>query len=91
VTGGEPAEMALITQTVASAECLRQLRAARKYDEALAEIATIRKPLDEFFDKIMVMAEDTSVRERRLHLLQALYLSFSQLADFSEIVTERRS
>jgi glycyl-tRNA synthetase beta chain len=89
-TGGEAAEMALITQTVACAEALKQLRMHKKYDEALTQIATIRKPLDEFFDKIMVMAEDKDVRERRLHLLQVLFLSFSQIADFSEIVTERK-
>jgi len=91
VTGGEPAEVALITHTVASAEVLRQLRSGKKYDEALAEIATIRKPLDDFFDKIMVMTEDMTVRERRLHLLQVVFFSFSQFADFSEIVTRGKS
>jgi glycyl-tRNA synthetase beta chain len=86
----EPAELALLEKTQVSSECVALLLAEKKYDEALNQIASIRKPLDEFFDKIMVMSEDESVRERRLRLLQALYASFSSVADFSEIVTGRQ-
>ena len=63
----------------------------KKYDEALVEVAKIRKPIDEFFDRVMVMVEDEQVRKRRLALLEMLLGQFSNIADFSEIVTERKS
>jgi len=91
VESDEPAERALAVATLHSGEKVRRFREAKQYDEALAEIATIRKPLDTFFDKVMVMVDDESVRDRRLALLVTLLDGFSRIADFSEIVTERKS
>jgi glycyl-tRNA synthetase beta subunit len=39
----------------------------------------------------MVMAEDSQLRANRLGILQMLYLNFSTIADFSEIVTEGKA
>ncbi len=64
-----------------------ELCTARKFDEALARLATVRRPLDEFFDKVMVMAEDEKVRLTRLALLQQVATMFQAIADFSEVVT----
>src|SRR5208337_1198756 len=88
---GEPAERELAGQGAQSGESVRALCAEKKYDEALAEVAKIRKPIDEFFDRVMVMVEDEQVRNRRLALLGMLLGQFSNIADFSEIVTERKS
>jgi len=88
---GEPAERELAGQGAQSGESVRVLCAEKKYDEALAEVAKIRKPIDEFFDRVMVMVEDEQVRNRRLALLGMLLGQFSKIADFSEIVTERKS
>jgi glycyl-tRNA synthetase beta chain len=88
---GEPAERELAGQGAQSGESVRVLCAEKKYDEALAEVAKIRKPIDEFFDRVMVMVEDEQVRNRRLALLGMLLGQFSNIADFSEIVTERKS
>ena len=66
------------------------LRAKRQYAEALSEISQIRRPLDAFFDHVMVMVEDEEIRRRRLYLLSRLLAEFSGIADFSEIVTERK-
>jgi len=44
--------------------------------------------VDTFFDKIMVMADDKTVRTRRIGMLFFLLASVSNIADFSEIVTE---
>lgn len=55
------------------------------WQEALAEIATLRGPVDTFFDKVMVMAEDERVRANRLALLTAIARMFGQVADFSRI------
>jgi glycyl-tRNA synthetase beta chain len=86
----DPAERELMLLAPEAGRKARELRAERRYDEALAEVAKIRKPLDTFFVKTMVMVDDAEVRTRRLNLLQELLSSFSTVADFSEIVTEKK-
>jgi glycyl-tRNA synthetase beta chain len=56
-----------------------------QWQAALTEIATLRAPIDTFFDKVMVMAEDERVRANRLALLTAIARMFGQVADFSRI------
>jgi glycyl-tRNA synthetase beta chain len=63
-------------------------RQKKEYQDALFLLATAREPVDAFFDKVMVMAEDKRIRANRLALLQTLLKEFSTIADFSEIVTE---
>ena len=53
---------------------------------ALADIASLRKPVDAFFDKVMVMDKDAGVKENRLALLAGITGLFSQIADFSRLV-----
>jgi glycyl-tRNA synthetase beta chain len=60
------------------------------YVASLKDIAQLRQPVDTFFDKVMVMVEDPKVRANRLALLRDLLADFSTIADFSEIVTERK-
>jgi glycyl-tRNA synthetase beta chain len=88
---GDMAERELTGQGAQSGENVRLLCAEKKYDEALVEVAKIRKPIDEFFDRVMVMVEDEQIRNRRLALLERLLGQFSNIADFSEMVTERKS
>jgi glycyl-tRNA synthetase beta chain len=88
--GDDPAERALAQQGADSGTKVRELTNAGKYDEALSEIARIRKPLDKFFDDVMVMVDDDKVRTRRLDLLNGIYGNFTTIADFSEIVTEKK-
>jgi len=76
---------ALIPQTAATVE---NLCAARDYEGALLEIASLRPAIDKFFDKVMVMVDDNNLRANRLALLQTVVKEFSTIADFSEIVTE---
>jgi glycyl-tRNA synthetase beta chain len=63
-------------------------RQKKEYPEALSLLSSAREPVDAFFDKVMVMADDKQVRANRLALLQTLLREFSTIADFSEIVTE---
>ncbi|GFE62708.1 glycine--tRNA ligase subunit beta [Geobacter sp. AOG2] len=56
-----------------------------QWQAALTGIATLRGPIDTFFDKVMVMAEDERVRANRLALLTAIARMFGQVADFSRI------
>jgi glycyl-tRNA synthetase beta chain len=53
--------------------------------DALTKIATLRGPVDRFFDKVMVMAEDPQVRTNRLALLTRIADLFGKIADFSRI------
>ncbi len=57
------------------------------FDRALKEIATLREPVDAFFDGVMVLTEDVRVRRNRLALLSAIAGLFGQFADFSRIST----
>ncbi len=57
------------------------------YARWLQELATLREPIDNFFDKVMVMAEDNVVRCNRLALLATLRQLFLSVADISLLQT----
>ncbi len=84
----EDSEKELATLIPQAATVVEKLRAAGDYQAALMEIAKLRPAVDKFFDKVMVMVDDDSLRANRLALLQTLVKEFSTIADFSEIVTE---
>jgi glycyl-tRNA synthetase beta chain len=54
------------------------------------QISSLRPRIDLFFDKVLVNTEEPK-RTNRLTLLKTLLNQFSEIADFSEIVTERQS
>ena len=83
-------EKALAAKANEVAPKVRQLAGSRNYEAALAEIAKLRPVVDAFFDKVMVMVDDEGLRANRLALLQSLLREFSTIADFSEIVTEKK-
>ncbi len=82
----EPAERELhaAAQRI-GAEAVRRKKAG-KYREALEVISELRPSVDQFFDKVLVMVEDTNVRKNRVALLGNLLKEFSTIADFSELV-----
>jgi glycyl-tRNA synthetase beta chain len=51
----------------------------------LATLARLRAPVDVFFEKVTVNADDTAVRRNRLSLLSAVAGSMDRIADFSQI------
>jgi glycyl-tRNA synthetase beta chain len=53
---------------------------------ALADIASLRRPVDVFFDTVMVMDKDAALKANRLALLAGITGLFSQIADFSRLV-----
>ncbi len=59
-----------------------------QYEGALIALAKLRRPVDSFFEAVLVMAEDEQVRCNRLTLLAEIASLFHDLADFSKIVTE---
>lgn len=53
------------------------------YDDTLKTLASLRDPVDQFFDHVMVMVEDKSKQENRLKLLKRLRRLFLQVADIA--------
>ncbi|MGI9264578.1 MAG: glycine--tRNA ligase subunit beta [Gammaproteobacteria bacterium] len=72
--------------TILSGE-VRPLLAERKYRAALERLATLREPVDAFFDAVMVMDEDPHLRENRLALLNQMRKLFLHTADLSRLAT----
>jgi glycyl-tRNA synthetase beta chain len=64
-----------------------KLRQEHAYEAALSEIATLRPTVDLFFDKVMVLDPDESVRGANLAMIDEVLRNFSGIAEFSEIVT----
>jgi glycyl-tRNA synthetase beta chain len=58
------------------------------FEQALIELARLQKPVDTFFETVLVMAEEDDLRFNRLSLLKGISVLFHKLADFSKIVTE---
>ena len=56
------------------------------YTETLATLADLQPAVDQFFDEVMVMADDEQLRNNRLNLLKALRDLFLQVADISQLV-----
>lgn len=79
----EAAEIRLAANLVTLQETLAPLFADGRYQEALVELATLRQPVDDFFEQVMVMADDEQVRINRLTLLSKLRDLFLQVADIS--------
>ncbi len=84
----EDAEKRLHSAAASVAKRAEQHKRAGSYREALQEVAELRPAVDQFFDEVLVMAEEESVRKNRLTLLAELLREFSTIADFSEIVTQ---
>jgi glycyl-tRNA synthetase beta chain len=93
---GVSANLLVEPEEIALANCLLTVRTASTahyehgaYTEALACLATIKAPIDEFFDGVMVNAEDPALRQNRLNLLHSLRELFEQVADISLLVVSK--
>jgi len=53
------------------------------YEEYLTSLASLRDSIDNFFDNVMVMADDEAVKQNRLALLNQLRNMFLKVADIS--------
>lgn len=59
--------------------------AAEDFAAAMTALAALRGPVDGFFDKVIVNADDAAIRESRLGLLSSFVALMNQVADFSKI------
>jgi glycyl-tRNA synthetase beta chain len=79
----EPAEQALANAVQAVRPTVQNAISSREYQTALTALATLRDPVDAFFNDVMVMADDLNVRANRLKLLQELAQLMNGVADIS--------
>jgi glycyl-tRNA synthetase beta chain len=56
-----------------------------EFGPAMAELARLRQPVDEFFDKVTVNTAEPKLRENRLRLLSRIRATMNRVADFSQI------
>jgi glycyl-tRNA synthetase beta chain len=81
----DPAEQKLAAAITALEKKAGPLFEQRDYTGALQELAALQAPVDAFFDDVMVMAEDTALRDNRLALLKVLSELFLRIADISKL------
>ena len=79
----EPAEKALAEAVLALRTEVQPLIAKGDYTAVLDKLANLRTPVDNFFDNVMVNAEDPALRQNRLAILNTLQGLFLQVADIS--------
>ena len=79
----EPAEKALAEAVLALQTEVQPLIAQGEYTAVLDKLANLRAPVDNFFDNVMVNAEDPALRQNRLAILNTLQGLFLQVADIS--------
>ena len=79
----EPAEKALAEAVLALRTEVQPLIAQGDYTAVLDKLANLRAPVDNFFDNVMVNAEDPALRQNRLAILNTLQGLFLQVADIS--------
>ncbi|MFZ7136324.1 glycine--tRNA ligase subunit beta [Avibacterium avium] len=79
----EPEEKALAESVLASQSEVQPLVAKGDYVAVLDKLANLRQPVDTFFEKVMVNAEDPQLRQNRLAILKTLQGLFLQVADIS--------
>lgn len=78
-------EHALFSAVVQAEGCVARALEADDYRTALSELASLRAPIDLFFDRIMVMDEDEKLRENRLRMLNRFVNVFQDVADFGKM------
>ncbi len=85
----EPAEQELFAALNRVREKAWPMIEQREYQPALLEMLEMKEPVDRFFDKVMVMAEDEAVRQNRLNLLTALGELVLRVGDISRMHVEK--
>ena len=78
-------EKALAESLEAAADGARQALSAEDFTGAMAALAGLRRPIDDFFDRVTVNTDEANLRENRLRLLGAIGATMNQVADFSRI------
>jgi glycyl-tRNA synthetase beta chain len=86
----EPAELALADEIIRRGPAIQQALMDSRFNDVMKEIVGFREPVERFFDDVMVMVDDTTLREARLAFLVRLKKQILLFADPSAIVAEDR-
>ena len=81
----EPAEQALFAAMNACRPEIESAYAQGDFTSTLTRLAQLRSGVDQFFDKVMVMAEDQALRDNRIALLSSLHQMMNRVADISKL------
>ena len=81
----ETAEKALMDALATSEPAAAQAIEAEDFSGAMAALASLRAPIDRFFDEVTVNADEENKRAHRLDLLAAFRAAVHKVADFSRI------
>lgn len=85
----EPAEKTLAESITRMALLSEPLLASRDYTNVLKNLATLRDPIDGFFNDVMVMVDDQALRNNRLSLLNKLRTLFVNVADIAQMASSK--
>ena len=83
------AEKALSQAVRASRAAISEALEAKRLDDVIGQLASLREPIDAFFADVMVMDEDVALRENRLRLLNNLVEVFSGIANVGELARKK--
>jgi glycyl-tRNA synthetase beta chain len=78
-------ERALYQRLSGMTVTLESFLANQHFDRAMARLATLRQPVDEFFDRVTVNVDEPDLRANRLRLLSRIRSTMNRVADFSQI------
>ena len=81
----EDAEVALATALETGLSRAEMAVGAEDFAEAMRALATLRRPVDAFFDTVTVNSDDAALRVNRLKLLSEIRATMNRVADFSQI------
>ena len=81
----EPAETALATALDSAEPAAAAAIEAEDFERAMAALATLRAPIDQFFETVIVNDPDADKRAARLALLDRVRTAVHSVADFSKI------
>ncbi len=84
----ENAEKTLANELTKAIDAVTPLLTNNDYEKALCSLASLKKPVDDFFDDVMVMCDDEALKNNRLALLNTLRSIFLEVADISLLVVK---
>ncbi len=86
----EPAEKLLVCALNEITNTVQPLLGNNDYANTLIHLAQLRRPIDDFFDEVMVMCDDEAIKLNRLTLLNRINALFTATADISKLQTNQK-
>jgi glycyl-tRNA synthetase beta chain len=85
----EPQEGELLAEVGERLPDLAALDARGDFPRVLRKLSELGRPIDDYFDSVLVNCKDERIRTNRIHFLASIFALFSKFADFSSIVEEK--